>query len=59
MIILFQGEYLVAVFAIVFAGKGDKIGFGIGLHSEVGTGGNLERDFHVVILEFLLSEVSL
>jgi hypothetical protein len=53
---LFHSKYFVAVFAKVFTRKRDKIGFGVGLHSEGGTCGNFEGDFHVVVFELFLRE---
>ena len=35
----FRAKYFKTVFAIIFARKGYKISFGIGLHSEVRFGG--------------------
>jgi hypothetical protein len=53
---LLDDNNFVAVFAKVFAGERDKIGFGVGLHSESGAGGNLKGDFHVIVFEVFFDE---
>lgn len=59
LVLFFAGKDFVAIFAKVFARKGDETSFGIWLHSEIGTGGNLESDFHVISLKVLFGEMRL
>ncbi len=53
---LLDDNNFVAVFAKVFAGKRDKIGFGVGLRSESRAGGNLKGDFHAIVFEVFFGE---
>lgn len=60
IVILFSdSKDFITVLTKIFAWKRDEIGFGIGLHSEVWTGGNFKRYFHIVIFKFLFTELSL
>ena len=56
VIVSVEGKDFITILAIFFAGEGNETGFGVGLHTEVGTGGNFEYDFHVVVFEVLLGK---
>ena len=56
VIVSLKGEYFITIFAKVFAGERNQTGFRVGLHTQVGAGGDFEGNFHVVIFEILLGK---
>lgn len=52
----FRCEDLKTVFAVIFTGKRYDAGFGVWLHSEKRTGGDLKGYFHIIVFELFFSE---